>query len=179
MSRNQNRLVMLVNAIKSPDSLKHRLTCGSSSLALFLFSFCPFLTFIILTPPLSLFSYAADVSVNRNGKNDGGNRGCDGGGADLWRYSSVSVYAKRLGVHLTLSCSELSRYHPKMFPPCFAYDWRHSFMDTKKQAKASAPAAPRARDGREDEARQMCSRADHWGETQPWIICVRCSLSVD
>lgn len=81
-SRNQNRLVMLVNAIKSPDSLKHRLKSGSSSLAV-LFSFCPFLAFIILTPPLSLSSSATDVSANRNGKSDRGKRGCDGGGADL------------------------------------------------------------------------------------------------
>lgn len=157
-SRNQNKLVMLANAIKSPDSLKHRLRCGSSSLALLFFRF-PSLTFLILTPPLSLFSYATDVSANRNGKNDRGNRGCDGGGADLWRYSSVSVYAKRLGVYLTLSCLELSRYRPKMFPPRFAYDWSSSFMDTKTPDRCAAGPTAEGK--------------------QPWIICVGRSFSVD
>lgn len=121
LSRNQNWLLLLVNAIESrlPEAQAETCILISSytwgSRFLFLLSFYLLLTFLLLSALSHSFIRHRRIGKHK-WKNDRGNGGCDGGGADLWRCSSVSVCARSLGVYLTLSCLEQSRYRPKSVP---------------------------------------------------------------
>lgn len=56
-------------------------------------------------------------------------------GREGWSSVSVCVYAKSLGVHLTLSCLEQSRYcppPPKLSPSCFAFSLGESHAWTQR-----------------------------------------------
>lgn len=131
MSRNQNSLVMLVNAITSPDSLEHRHKCASSSTRqtpssfLSCFPFCLLLT--VFSPSVILALKYPQTQTRGTEEEEEGSvyedapRVCflqePGGPSDIIPLGTIQISP------------------PKMFPSCFAGGSSRSFMDS-----GSAPA---------------------------------------